>query len=195
MRLISFFLSLSLFSVIFLHPKNTEAQEHIVSAKELEAIKLINLQGKQLSLTLKGAIVVVFLSPECPLCKNYLPTLKKLQGANPQVAFYGIFPGKSYSLKEINDLRNEYNINFALLKDSDKKLSAHLSATTTPEVVVINKLGAITYRGLIDNWASSLGKKRLVITERYLEDALADLLNGKQTFKETSPIGCLINDI
>ncbi|WP_449436223.1 hypothetical protein [Pedobacter steynii] len=56
-------------------------------------------------------------------------------------------------------------------------------------------MGAITYSGLIDNWASSLGQKRLVITEKYLEQAIKDLSDGKQTFKKTIPVGCLINDI
>ena len=56
-------------------------------------------------------------------------------------------------------------------------------------------MGTITYSGLIDNWATSLGQKRLVITEKYLEQAIKDQLNGKQTFKKTIPVGCLINDI
>lgn len=186
---LSFLLSLAIFPVLI------KAQEKIVSPAKINSIKLIDLAGEESRINLSKAVVLVFLSPECPLCKNYLPGLIKLQNANKSINFYGIIPGVSYSLKEINELKNEYGINFSLLTDRDKQLSKYLGATTTPEVFLINKMGAITYSGLIDNWATSLGQKRLVITEKYLEQAIKDQLNGKQTFKKTIPVGCLINDI
>ena len=186
---LSFLLSLAIFPVFI------KAQEKIVSPAKVNSIKLIDVAGKESRINLSKAVVLVFLSPECPLCKNYLPGLIKLQNANKSINFYGIIPGVSYSLKEINELKNEYGINFSLLTDRDKQLSKYLGATTTPEVFLINKMGAITYSGLIDNWATSLGQKRLVITEKYLEQAIKDQLNGKQTFKKTIPVGCLINDI
>lgn len=167
----------------------------MISPAKMNSIKLTDLSGKQSRINLSKALAFVFLSPECPLCKNYLPGLVKLKNSNKDINFYGIIPGTSYSLKEINELKNEYGINFDLLTDKDKQLSKYLGATTTPEVFLINKMGAVTYSGLIDNWSSSLGQKRLVITEKYLEQAIKDLLDGKQTFKKTIPVGCLINDI
>lgn len=195
MKLFNVFFRLSFFFTIALAPLLIRAQENLVSAKKFKTIKLTNLSGKESHINLDKAVVIVFLSPECPLCKNYLPGLVKLQNANKQLNFYGIIPGTSYSLKDINELKNEYGINFDLLTDGNKQLSKYLGATTTPEVFLINKMGAITYSGLIDNWATSLGQKRLVITEKYLEQAIKDQLNGKQTFKKTIPVGCLINDI
>lgn len=186
---LSFLLSLAIFPVVI------KAQEKMISPAKINSIKLIDLAGKESRINLSKAVVFVFLSPECPLCKNYLPGLVKLHNANKSINFYGIIPGTSYSLKEINELKNEYGINFSLLTDREKRLSKYLGATTTPEVFLINKMGAITYSGLIDNWATSLGQKRLVITEKYLEQAIKDQLNGKQTFKKTIPVGCLINDI
>ncbi|WP_448103343.1 redoxin domain-containing protein [Pedobacter panaciterrae] len=186
---LSFLLSLAIFPVVI------KAQEKMISPAKINSIKLIDLAGKESRINLSKAVVFVFLSPECPLCKNYLPGLVKLHNANKSINFYGIIPGTSYSLKEINELKNEYGINFDLLTDREKRLSKYLGATTTPEVFLINKMGAITYSGLIDNWATSLGQKRLVITEKYLEQAIKDQLNGKQTFKKTIPVGCLINDI
>jgi peroxiredoxin len=186
---LSFLLSLAIFPVVI------KAQEKMISPAKINSIKLIDLAGKESRINLSKAVVFVFLSPECPLCKNYLPGLVKLHNANKSINFYGIIPGTSYSLKEINELKNEYGINFDLLTDREKRLSKYLGATTTPEVFLINKMGTITYSGLIDNWATSLGQKRLVITEKYLEQAIKDQLNGKQTFKKTIPVGCLINDI
>ncbi|MGQ7857545.1 redoxin domain-containing protein [Pedobacter sp. WC2501] len=194
MKLFNVFFRLSFFFTA-LAPLWIRAQENLVSAKKLKTIKLINLNGRESCINLGKTVVIVFLSPECPLCKNYLPGLVKLQNSNKSINFYGVIPGTSYSLKEINKLKNEYGINFDLLTDRDKRLSKYFGATTTPEVFLINKMGAITYSGLIDNWSSSLGQKRLVITEKYLEEAIKDLSNGKQIFKKTIPVGCLINDI
>lgn len=195
MKLFNVFYRLSFFFAVTLAPLWIQAQENLVFATRLNTIKLINLSGKESRINLDKPTVIVFLSPECPLCKNYLPNLVKLQNANRDINFYGVIPGTSYTLKDINALKNEYGINFDLLTDRNKQLSKYLSATTTPEVFLINKMGAITYSGLIDNWASSLGQKRLVITEKYLEKAIKDQLDGKQTFKKTIPVGCLINDI
>lgn len=195
MKLLNVFYRLSFFLIVALAPSWIKAQENLVSATKLNTIKLINLDDKESRINLDKPTVIVFLSPECPLCKNYLPGLVKLQNENKGINFYGVIPGKSYSSKDINALKTEYGINFGLLTDRNKQLSKYLNATTTPEVFLINKMGAITYSGLIDNWASSLGQKRLVITEKYLEKAIKDQLNGKQTFKKTIPVGCLINDI
>ncbi|MGM9475313.1 redoxin domain-containing protein [Pedobacter sp. GSP4] len=195
MKLFNVFFRLFFFLAISHTPLLIRAQENLISATKIKTIKLINLNGKEGHLNLEKAVVIVFLSPECPLCKNYLPGLVKLQNANKQLNFYGIIPGTSYSLKDINQLKNEYGINFSLLTDPNKQLAKYLGAATTPEVFLINKMGAITYSGLIDNWAISLGQKRLVITEKYLEQAIKDQVNGKQIFKKTIPVGCLINDI
>ncbi|MFC1225271.1 redoxin domain-containing protein [Pedobacter sp. BG31] len=195
MKLLNVFYRLSFFLNVTLAPLWIQAQENLVSVTKLNKIKLINLSGKESRINLYKPTVIVFLSPECPLCENYLPGLVKLQNDNKDINFYGVIPGNSYSSKDINALKNEYGINFGLLIDRNKQLSKYLNATTTPEVFLINKMGAITYSGLIDNWASSLGQKRLVVTEKYLEQAIKDQLNGKQTFKKTIPIGCLINDI
>ncbi|CAH0242850.1 hypothetical protein SRABI27_02765 [Pedobacter sp. Bi27] len=195
MKLANVIIRLSFLLAIVIFPVFIKAQENLVSPAKINAIKLINLTGKESRINLNKTTIIVFLSPECPLCKNYLPGLVKLQNANKSINFCGVIPGTSYSIKEINELKNEYGINFDLLTDKDKRLSKYLGATTTPEVFLISKMGAIVYSGLIDNWSSSLGQKRLVITEKYLEQAIKDLLNGKQTFKKTIPVGCLINDI
>ncbi len=195
MKLFNFFLGLGFLLVIIFTPAILKAQGNLISPTKINAINLIDLGNNVNHISLNKTTIIIFLSPECPLCKNYLPGLIKLQNSHKEINFYGVVPGKSYSLKEISKLKNEYKINFELLTDRDKRLSKYLNATTTPEVFLINKMGAITYQGQIDNWASALGQKRLVITEKYLEEAINDLLSGKLSFKKTIPVGCLINDI
>ena len=167
-----------------------------VSLTKIQAIELRTTGNKVYSLPLDKPAVVVFLSPDCPLSKNYAPVLTSLAKKHPGINFFGIFPGRSYSSEEISEYGKGYGLNFPLLSDPSKQLSGYMKAKVTPEVMLINPQGVILYTGLIDNWAVSLGKKRQVITNHYLEEAISSYESGRQiTVSHTEPVGCLINDI
>jgi peroxiredoxin len=141
------------------------------------------------------ASVLVFLSPECPLCQSYSLTLNELQHkfAANNIHFYGLVPDKSFSDADVNAFAKQYKITMPLLRDSEQKVTRYTGATITPEVVVVNEKGATVYRGRIDNWAYELGKKRRVITERELLDVLTAISSGKTIkVKKTKAIGCFI---
>lgn len=140
--------------------------------------------------------VFVFLSPECPLCKNYSVVLNTLadQYKGP-VRFVGIVPGKAYSRKEIRKFRQAYHISFAIYPDRDKAVSNYLAATVTPEVLLLNEQGAALYRGSIDNWVVNLGKKRPAATAHYLSDAIEQGIQQRPIGLTYTPsVGCYIND-
>ncbi|WP_449436222.1 hypothetical protein [Pedobacter steynii] len=84
---LSFLLSIAIFPVFI------KAQEKMISPAKIKSVKLIDLNGKAGQINLSTPVIFVFLSPECPLCKNYLPGLVKLQNANKGISFYGIIPG------------------------------------------------------------------------------------------------------
>ncbi len=139
--------------------------------------------------------VFLFLSPECPLCENYSATLKTLRSEfDPEeVAFVGIFSGEWYSREEITTFLARYQPPVTPVLDPDYKLQELFSATVTPEAVVTNKEGDVLYQGKIDNWIVSLGKKRTVVNQYYLRDALNALLAGQNPeIAKTEPIGCFI---
>lgn len=140
--------------------------------------------------------VYVFLSPECPLCLNYTKTLNELAARfTGSVTFTGIVPGKTYSVKEIRKFINEYKFTINTLRDPDLSVSRFMGATITPEVIVIDKAGAIRYRGAIDDWVISIGKKRERPSKFYLQDALQQLVNNEVVAtRSTIPRGCFIND-
>lgn len=175
---------------------SVKGQLKTISWKKVSGITLQNKNGKNETIPPTGLTVLVFLSPECPLCRNYIQVLNALQKKYTEVQICGIFPGTAYTAQQINDFQKEYKVSFNLLIDRKKELTHYLKATTTPESILISKLGAIPYRGLIDNWASGLGQKRKVTTEKFLENAIEDVLNQRiPTTSQTKPIGCLINDI
>ena len=175
----------------------TRGVERASAAKPLQQIPLRAGSKKTFIETDRSPLTaVVFLSPECPLCKNYSLTLNQLTKKHGStVRFYGVVPGKTYSPEAVRQFVDDYKISFPVLIDSQKEFSTRVEATVTPEVVVFRQSGDVVYRGAIDDWVQALGKKKQKPEQHYLEDAIARYLQNKEVLvKQTRPIGCLINE-
>ncbi len=142
------------------------------------------------------AALFLFLSPECPLCKNYGLVLKRIyEEYGSRIQMIGIFPGSGYSAEEIKNYLNKYGIGFSAAVDPKFKLSSYLEATITPEAVLIDPEGWMLYRGAIDDWVVTLGRKKVHPEKEYLKDAIAQYLSHNPVLiRQTSPKGCLINE-
>lgn len=141
--------------------------------------------------------VYVFLSEGCPICQNQTYSLRELytQFGNQKVGFVGVFPNLEFSTTEtMEKFKKKYRLSFPLQRDENQALTERLGATITPQVVVIQEnTHGIIYKGKIDNSYERIGKRRPVITEFYLRDALTEILAGKTiTLSETAPVGCFI---
>lgn len=175
--------------------------DSVFSATGISNIQLQNpvanekffLNDKQIA---KPFTLFIFLSPDCPLCRNYSGTLDSIYNQyKNKVQVYGIIPGKAYSDEEVKQFIHEYNIQFPLLTDSDKKLTAYLHATVTPQVILLDDKFQLVYKGAIDNWLQSLGKQRVKATQFFLSDALQQSTSDKTVLvKRTRAVGCRIND-
>jgi peroxiredoxin len=139
--------------------------------------------------------VWIFLAPECPLCISYTKTLNALHTsfANERIRFIGVFSGTLHTREEIEYYIRKYNIAFPCVTDPNGTIAGHYKAGITPEVCVVNRSEVALYRGRIDNWAYSLGKKRTVITKHDLKEVL-EKCAGDISFKPyiTQAIGCII---
>jgi thiol-disulfide isomerase/thioredoxin len=145
--------------------------------------------GKQ-----RGA-VIFFLSPECPLCENYSLTINQLkeQFKGSGIEFYGVFSGKYYPENQIVSYLAKYRPPVVPLLDPGYRLRAALEAQVTPEAFLVSPQGKVVYRGAIDNWAVSLGKKRTVVTAHYLRDAIQAFLDRREPeLARTDAVGCFI---
>jgi thiol-disulfide isomerase/thioredoxin len=162
------------------------------------SITLVNSKGKAGLVSFKnpGVNVLVFLSPECPLCINYTRTLNELVTTfGSKATFTGIVPGKAYSAEEVEKFKKDYKVRFNIYIDRDKRLSKGCKATVTPEVIVFKQDGKVIYRGAIDDWAIAPGKKKQKAFNEYLHDAMQAYITGSVIkLKSTKPVGCLIND-
>lgn len=161
-------------------------------------ISISSLKGFNtvLPITKSPLSVIVFLSPECPLCRNYTKTFNELSKEFAgKMQFIGIVPGKAYTTTEINRFIKEYSLKMNVFIDPSKKLTRSLKASVTPEVIVTDSKGIIYYRGAIDDWMISLGKKKEKPSIFYLKNALSQVVNKQPVIlSSTKPVGCFIND-
>jgi peroxiredoxin len=176
-----------IFSLLWIH--------HIGS---IEKIQIETLESKKFSIDHYSnykATVIYFLSPECPLCQSYSLNIKQLksQFENKGFRFLGIVSGTYFSKTQVKDYLKEYKLNIPLYIDVKAAFAKQLGATITPEVFVLGKSQETLYRGRIDNWAYELGRKRKVITEHNLLDAL-HAIDKKQKIKttKTKAVGCYL---
>ena len=160
-----------------------------------------NLQlpaGKKthLPISSKKLLVFVFLSPECPLSKNYSLKLSDIKKKyDEHVSFIGIIPGE-FDTKEVVEFQADYLPAWTIFRDNTLKLTHYLQGKVTPEVMVINNQnGLLVYKGAIDDWAVSPGKTKSHYSNFYLENALSNFLNNKKVLiSYHKPVGCFIND-
>ncbi|MBC7923943.1 MAG: redoxin family protein [Ferruginibacter sp.] len=139
--------------------------------------------------------VYVFLATECPLSQSYTLPLNQLSQryAASKVTFTGVFPAEDDQNKNIRDFVNRYRVAFAVRRDPQQRLTRQFGATVTPEAFLVDGQERVLYAGKIDDWAISLGRKRPVVTEKYLEEAIRAALAGRPVaVARTEAVGCLI---
>jgi len=144
--------------------------------------------------THNNPVVYVMYSPDCPLCKNYTLDLKNLIASYGEyIDFYAVIPGNHYANFEVDSFLNSYDLRINIIYDDNFELVDQLGATITPEVYFIDEEGEILYSGKFDNWLGELGRRRQIVTEYYLENAIQAYLNNTViSIKKTNPIGCFI---
>lgn len=187
-----------IFLAAFCHLNAQSTIQHfdaaIISSFELQNAKDAKIITTDI--TNKPLTAFVFLSPECPLCRNYTKTINELQqDYHQQVQFIGVVPGQAYSTDDVKKFINKYHVAPDIMIDKEQKLTHYLQATVTPQVILLDNKATLVYTGAIDDWAQSLGKQRLHASQLYLEDAIKESLQSAIVkIKKTDPVGCKIND-
>jgi len=141
------------------------------------------------------AAVLFFLSPECPLCRDYAPRLRELKWLADSLGMLtiAVLSGTAHEAKEMKGFLESNRLDFFLLENMDAQLADDAGIDVTPSAVLVDKTGEILYRGAIDNWAVSLGRKRILASEHYLQSAMYAAAQGRPANpKETKAIGCFI---
>jgi peroxiredoxin len=155
--------------------------------------KLSDADGKDHSLTsLKGknGTVLVFISTQCPVVRDYNERIEKLaqdyraKGVN----VIGINSNVTESEADMKQQISENKFSFVVLKDKGNKIADRLGAQRTPEVYFLDATNKLAYRGRIDNH-----RVLVHVQANDLRDAIDAVLEGKPVTKaETAAFGCSI---
>lgn len=144
------------------------------------------------------AIVLLFLSNDCPIANRYVPDLRRLQGqfAPRGVRFYWVHALAEETPEAIRQHARDYGIEGTILRDPHHDLVRRSKVEVTPEAAVFSPEGRLVYHGSIDNRYVELGVERSAPTEHYLADALQAVLAGALPLKPEMPaVGCYIPEL
>jgi peroxiredoxin len=176
-----------------LNPATTDARGGIEIGATVESFSLPDTDGATKSLNdLKGkkGTVVVWLSAQCPVVKQYKDRINEIAAEyNAKgIAFVGINSNSTEDLNWVKSNKTEFGYNFPVLIDKDNVLADKWGATVTPEVYYLDAKNVLLYHGAIDN--DKAGKN---ITEPYLKTAFDAALSGKAIEKtRANAFGCTI---
>ncbi len=137
------------------------------------------------------AVVVVFLSTECPVSTSYGQLLSDLakQYGPKGVVLVGVVPGAEPA--EADELVKEQRLTFPVLADPGIVAVEAFAARVTPEVFLLDSSLTLRYRGRIDNAYSQRLKRNLEVTSHDLRTALDQLLADKAIKTPvTEAVGC-----
>jgi peroxiredoxin len=167
--------------------------------KKIEDFSLPGPGGKAVALhgllKDKKALVVVFLSFECPVSTSYSPVLAGLAKdySAKGVAFLGVNSSEDSSAAEIARQATEFKLPFPVLKDDKLKAADHFKARVVPEAFVLDHNSVLRYRGRIDNAYAARLKRNPRTTSHDLKKALDEVLAGKDVgTPATRAVGCFI---
>jgi hypothetical protein len=142
------------------------------------------------------ASLLVFVATDCPVSNAYAPEIQRICGAYAAngIGCALIYEDASVTARGVRKHLDEYRYGgMTAAIDRDGALAARMGASVTPEAVVVDRRGAIRYRGRIDNFYAALGRPRQTVTAHDLRDALDALVARKAVAaSETQAIGCYI---
>ena len=158
-------------------------------------LRFKTLDGQSIALSeSKGITVFAFLGNECPVARSYaarLETLSKEYSAKG-VRIVGVNSNPHDSEVELKSFTKELSLSFDWVKDSDQVIARRFGATRTAEVVVLDAMHCVAYRGRVDDQFSP-GVKRSAPSRPDLQIAIDELIANKDvSVPSTPPVGCLI---
>ena len=172
-----------------------------IAALAVTSVRVPDLDGKLIdpfeSPAGTKATVLLFVSTDCPISNRYAPDVRKLYDTYKKegVAFWLVYPNPADAVSDIRDHLKSFSYPGTALRDPKHDLVKRAGATITPEAVVYDGKGNLTYRGRIDDRYSAVGIERAIATRHDLQDAIASTVAGKPIKQRfTQAVGCYIAD-
>jgi peroxiredoxin/mono/diheme cytochrome c family protein len=141
------------------------------------------------------AIVLVFLSFECPVSNSYCEPLAEMvkEYGKYGVTFWGLTTNEDDTQAHVEKAARDFNLNFPVFKDDKLRSADAVQAQCTPEVFVLDGDFTLRYRGRIDDGWSARLKKHKQVSRHDLRQVLGEMLSGRPVaVSATQAIGCPI---
>ncbi len=139
--------------------------------------------------------LIVFVLPDCPVCRSMVPYLKTLHRTYSQqgVHIVGYVPGNHFTQTAVDSFVTVYKIPFPVTVDTTQSITQSFGVWVVPQGVIVDENNAVVYRGRINDLYVALGKRRPEPTIHDVADRLDLLLRGTDIpFDTTIPVGCLL---
>lgn len=127
------------------------------------------------------------------MSNGYAEEMRRLADLYSQqsVQFLGVHCDPGVDTDDASRHASEYGLKFPIVLDPDQRLAEQVGATITPEVVVLDSAGHVTYRGRIDDRYGPKGQRRQTAVSHDLKEAIDAMLAGKAPkVAETDAFGC-----
>jgi peroxiredoxin len=155
--------------------------------------KLTDISGKEQTLSsLKGknGTVLIFISTQCPVVRDYIERIEKL-AVDYRARGINVIGINSNSTETVEDMKTQVsanNLTFPVMRDKGNKIADQLGAERTPEAFFLDASNKLVYHGRIDNH-----RNVSLVNANDLRDAIEATLSGKPVVKtEASAFGCSI---
>lgn len=158
---------------------------------------LPGVDGKRHSLVdlkSKRAVVVIFTCVTCPTAVDYEERIqdltKRFGGTEGPAAVVAICVNRTDGdrLPALTARAKEKQFAFDYLYDESQEIAQKFGAVFTPEFYVLDGERRVVYMGAMDDRTDAAA-----VTQRYVEQALASILDGKPlAVKETPARGCRV---
>ena len=157
-------------------------------------LTVTDIDGQSVAAGEAEAVVVVFLKPGCPVANYFHPTLRRLADEwDGRVQLLAVHATHTVTPEQARAHRDEYDVAGTVVTDPGQTLARALGAKVTPEAFVVTPDGRVHYRGRIDDTYVGFGKRRQVVGDATLKNAVAAVLAGQKVVPaQTDAVGCRI---
>ena len=143
----------------------------------------------------RKALVLIFVTTDCPIANSYLPALTRLQQTFQKrgFEFAMVHEGPNQTAIKLENHAKDFDVPFSIVMDAKHLIAKRVGATKTPEAFVFGREGQVLYQGRIDDLHQAFGKKRSAATREDLRIALEEIEAGKNvSTNKTEAVGCSI---
>jgi hypothetical protein len=162
-----------------------------------DRIVLLDLDGRLVAPLDPGganAVLLLFLGTECPIAQAYSPEIASIAlDYSGRVTTRIVLVDRDLTVETARSYARDYSLPEPILLDPQHRLVARLSATVTPEAILLNADRKPVYVGRIDDRFVSLGRSRPAPKQRDLRDAIDAVTSGRAPPRSRVPaVGCRI---